>query len=378
MKLFFKLAKELKYLVAHNVKYDLHMLSNIGYAEEVQAMTNLCENMVVARLSLEAIPDREGGDSLKLKELGKNRVHPDATKSESIIKDELHKLNAARIKALTAALKQFPTGELTATGRPKYWGKGHIEKFLKDPTNDVEDLPDGVKEVWLDWQEEYPEPTYEDVDREIMIQYGGEDIITMLEFFKLAYPFVVKRQQLPILERENKCILPMYRMERVGLKVDLDYLEESRIRVKTYITKLRNELYEITGEKVTVNQHQRIKDIFRDKWAIHLDSDDAKSMKDIMKVYEGQPKRLAELIKSLRSLEKWYSTYIKRIQKHAAYDGYLYTQINQAGAVSGRMSCDVQQFPKKALLTLEGEELFHPRKAFVVKGGPYESICYID
>jgi DNA polymerase-1 len=151
MKVFFELAKKLKYLVAHNIKYDCHMLTNIGYGEEVQAMTNLCENLVVARLSLEAIPDREGGDSLKLKELGKNRVHPDATKSESIIKDELHKLNAQRIKALTAALKQFPTGELTATGRPKFWGKGHIEKFLKDPTNDVEDLPEGVRDVWLDW-----------------------------------------------------------------------------------------------------------------------------------------------------------------------------------------------------------------------------------
>jgi DNA polymerase-1 len=42
------------------------------------------------------------------------------------------------------------------------------------------------------------------------------------------------------------------------------------------------------------------------------------------------------------------------------------------------MSCDIQQFPKKALKTLEGEELFHPRKAFIVKGGNYESIAYID
>jgi hypothetical protein len=264
------------------------MLSNIGYAAEVQAMTNLYDTTAIARLSLEAIPDREGGDSLALKELGKNYVHPEATKSESIIKDELHKLNAERIKALTAALKQFPIeGELTATGRPKFWGKGAIEKFLKDPTNDIEDLPEGVREVWTDWQEEYPEPTYEDVDRDIMIKYGAEDIITMLEFFKHAFPFVKKREQLPILEMESKCILPMYRMERVGLKVDMNYLEESRIRVKSYITKLRNELYEIVGEKVTVNQHQRIKDIFLEKWNIHLESDDAKAMKDIMKAHIG-------------------------------------------------------------------------------------------
>jgi DNA polymerase-1 len=211
-----------------------------------------------------------------------------------------------------------------------------------------------------------------------MIKYGGEDIITMLEFFKLAYPYVKKREQLPILERENKCILPMYRMERVGLKVDLDYLEASRLKVKAYITKLRQELTDIAGEQVTVNQHERLKTLFKIKWGIEMTSADSKAMKDVMKAYEGEAKRFATLIKSLRSLEKWYSTYIKRIQKHAAYDGNLYTQINQSGAVSGRMSCDVQQFPKNPLLSLEGEELFHPRKAFTIKGGHYESIAYID
>jgi DNA polymerase I len=376
MKVFLDLAKKLKYLVAHNIKYDLHMLSNIGYAEEVQAMTNLCDTMVIARLSLEATTEH----SLALKSLGKTYVHPDATRSESIIKDELHKLNAERIKALTAALKQFPIdGEFTATGRPKYWGKGAIEKFLKDPTNDIEDLPDGVKDVWLDWQEEYPEPTYEDVDRPTMIKYGGEDIITMLEFFKHAFPFVVKRKQLPILEMESKCILPMYRMERVGLKVDLEYLEQSRLRVKNYITQLRQELCQIAGETVTVGQHERLKAIFNEKWGAILESvDSKKGLREVFKHHKGEPHRFATIIKALRSLEKWYTTYILPNIRNAQYDGKVYTQLFQAGAVSGRMSSNFQQFPKKALKTLDGEELFHPRKAFVVKGGNYESTVYID
>jgi DNA polymerase-1 len=378
MKIFFRIAKNFQYFVAHNIKFDLHMTTNLGYGKEVQEMKNLVDSVTVARLSLEAIPEREGGDSLALKELGKKYVHPDSTKSESIIKDELRKLNVQRIKALTAALKQFPTGELTASGREKYWGKGHIEKFLKDPTNDVEDLPEGVRDVWVDWQEEYPEPTYEDVDRDIMIKYGAEDIITMLEFFKHAFPFILKRKQLPILQQENKCILPMYRMERIGLKADLTYLEESRVKVKSYIIDLRNEMYEIVTEKITVNQHQRIKDIFSEKFGIVLESDDSANMKRIMANHEGQPKRLAELIKELRSLEKWYSTYILPTIKNAQYDGNVYTQINSSGAVSGRMSSNFQQFPKNPLKTLDGQELFHPRKAFTVKGGNYESIVYID
>ena len=378
MESFFRMARKLKYFIAHNIKYDIHMLSNIGYAEHVQSMTNLVDNMAVARIALEAIPEREGGAqySLALKNLGRYWVHPDATKSESLIKDALRKLNAERIKVLSMALKQFPIeGELTATGKQKYWGKGVIEKFLKDPTHDVDDLPDGVRDVWLDWQEEYPEPTYADVDRDLMIKYGGEDIITMLEFFKKAYPYVVKRKQLDILKMESEVILPMYRMERVGLKVNMKYLEESRLRVKAYIKKLRNELHEIAGEVVTVNQHARIKQIFAEKWGMKLEASDNPALKQIK---EGQAGRFSTLIRSLRSLEKWYSTYIKRIQQNASYDGRVYTQINSSGAVSGRMSSDLQQFPKKALRTIEGEELFHPRKAFVVKGEGYNQIVYID
>lgn len=380
MKIFFSLSKKLKYLVAHNIKYDLNMLSNIGYVAEVQAMTNLIENTVVARLSLEALPTRNGGDSLKLKKLGAKYVHPDATRSEAMIDEELHKLNAERIKVLSAALKQFPLeGEFTPAGKQKYWGKGAIEKFLNDPTNDTEDLPENVRSVWLDWQEEYPEPTYEDVDRALMIKYGGEDIITMLEYFRSAMPFIIKREQLPILELESKCILPMYRMERIGLQVDRDYLEESRLKVKDYITKLRKQMHDLVGEKFTVGQHPTIKRIFKG-WGIELEKDDKQALKGVMSAWElgSIPHEVAKRIIALRSLEKWYSTYIVRVQKNSAYDGRLYTQINSSGAVSGRMSCDVQQFPKDALKTLEGEELFHPRKAFTVKGGDYESIAYID
>jgi DNA polymerase I len=375
MKVFFRIAKKFKYFVAHNTKFDCHMTTNLGYGKEVQEMDNLVDSMVVARLALEATTDQP----LALKKLGAQFVHPDATKSESIIKDDLHRLNAERIKALTAALKQFPLeGEFTATGRPKYWGKGAIEKFLKDPTNDLEDLPKEVQEVWNDWKEDYPEPTYEDVGRPLMIKYGGEDIITMLEFFKQAIVFVEKRNQLEVLERESKCILPMYRMERVGLKVDKPYLESARLKVKAYLTQLRKELCELAGETVTVGQHERLKTLFKEKWGVSLESADAKALRGILKAYEGEPKRFATLIKELRTLEKWYSTYILPILRNSEYDGKVYTQLYQAGAVSGRMSSNFQQFPKKALKTLEGEELFHPRKAFVVKGGDYESIAYID
>ena len=104
---------------------------------------------------------------------------------------------------------------------------------------------------------------------------------------------------------------------------------------------------------------------------------DKSVLKKIYNKYQGKPKRATDIIMKLRSYEKWYSTYIVRLLENSKHDGKIYTTINTAGAVSGRVSCDMQQFPKKPLKDEEGNELFHPRKAFIVPKD-YQNITYID
>lgn len=417
MKIFFDLAKKLKQFWFHNATIDLHFMKNIGYMYDHD---NLYDSMTLGRLVFEAVPAREGGDSLKLKDMGVKYVHPDAGNSDKLVKEELKKLNAERRKVLAVALAQYdhPTdkkhtpfrqdkkGEWKRTTTkwawdnpdqvkwewvPEKWNATRIDDFLKNIENDVEDLPPDVREVWENWQEEYPEPTYADVDRELMIKYAGEDVITMLEFVKKSWHVLVTREQLNVMDRERKGIMPNFSMERTGFKTDRDYLKKSRLKTKAYIIKMRTELRDIAGEDVTVNQHNRIKEIYKEKWGITLASSDKASMKRVIENCEGDPKRFAELINTLRSTEKWYSTYILRLLKSSEKDGRAYTQINTASAVSGRVGSDFQQFPRDALLTQYGQELkrenqeipeseilFHPRKAIIPTGGDYGRIYYLD
>lgn len=376
---FFQICRSVKWVFGHNITYDCHMLTNIGYGKEVEQMDNLCDTQAIMRLAIEAKSVRHGGDNLKLKDLGVKYIHPYAANSETLVKAGLKKAGEERVKVLAAALRQFPIeGEFTPTGRQKYWGKGVIEKFMKDITNDISDLPEGVRDVWVDWLEEYPEPTYEDIDRELMLKYAGEDVATTLMLAKYGMEIVIARQQESILQLERDCLLPTYRMERQGMKVDAKYLEESRLRMKEYIIKCRAEMTELCGEEVTVGQHERIKEIFYDKFDIGLESADKATLREIRRNFDGKPKRLAELIGTLRTAEKWYSTYIVGVQKNAAYDGRAYTQINLNGAISGRMSSNFQQFPRDAFRTLDGEELYHPRQAFVVDGGDFSELVFID
>ena len=383
MQVVFEIFRSVKWIFAHNIKYDLNMICNLGYEREVQAITGWCDTMAVMRLSLEAKSPRDGGDKLGLKELGVKYIHPYANNSEQKIKAALKELNDSRVKVLTAALKQFDkAGAYTATGRQKKWGKADIEDFLKDPTTELEDLPPNIREVWEVWQEEYPEPNYSHIPMDIMYQYAGEDIATMMMLVEQAFPILKTREQMDTLQRERNLIVPALMMEREGLLADGTYLEESRIKVRDYIRRCRNELEKLSGWPITVNQHAKIKDLFDKKWDIVLDSSDKTAMSQLIANHSGEPQRFAQLINALRTAEKWYSTYIRRVQNMAAYDGRAYTQINLSGAISGRMSSDFQQFSRDVLKDIDtGEVLFNPRRSFKVGGtdekGSYQMI-YID
>ena len=84
--------------------------------------------------------------------------------------------------------------------------------------------------------------------------------------------------------------------------------------------------------------------------------------------------KFIDLLQELRTLEKWYAVYILRFQKELTNNDRLYANINSVGAVSGRVTSDFQQFPKKGIKDDNGNELFHPRRIISSDNG----IVYLD
>ena len=148
-------------------------------------------------------------------------------------------------------------------------------------------------------------------------------------------------------------------MERTGFNVDKDYIETSRIKLKNYIIQRRARLQEISGQAFSIGQHALIKEIFKSKFGIELISTNSDEI-DLLKsqlIREGGHEEAVEfidLIQELRTLEKWYSTYIIRFKKDLVKHDRLYTTINQVGTVSGRVTSDFQQFPKDDILSVDG------------------------
>lgn len=349
-----------EFVIGHNVKYDLHMLQNIGVSYKYD---NLTDTMTMARLALAT----DEVMSLSLKSLAKIYLHASAGDDEKMIKSALTALRRQRTNDMKDILKEH--------GKTKKW----YDDVTKDSIFASHDLGPVEKE-WIKYNLEHPEPTYLDiflntVYQDAMYSYAMNDTEITLELAKKLYPALKGKNQEKIFKLENSLIKPFLRMERVGLKIDRDYLFKARARMRSYIIERRKDLEKLAGEYVKVGQHKRIKEIFEEKFDIKLPSTDDRALKG---VEEGAAGELAEVIRELRTLEKWYSAYIERMLDKSEFDGRAYTQINSASAITGRVSSDFQQFPKYGIHAKTGEELVNPRKMVVVSGGDHNAIYYFD
>ena len=315
--IFVKLAA-FKYVVGHNIKFDLHMLANLGIRYEGQ---NLTDTMILARLAL----DTDEVFSLALKSLATKYIDGAAGDDQKVIKSALMRLNKA--------------------------DKSREHTYL-----DVYNLP------------EY---------RQAMVDYALNDTEITIQLAKNLYEVMLTRSQFETFTLENANILPLFRMERVGLNIDRAYLKDRKTFFDEYLSKKRKELHTLTGENFSVGQHKNIKEWFK-KNGLDLASSDDSAMEYVIKNADGDVKSVAKLIQELRSLEKWYSVYIVRMLEKSEFDGRAYTQINSNSAITGRLSSDFQQFPKYGLYDEAGNELFHPRKMVVPTGDKYSKIAFLD
>lgn len=349
-----------RYVIGHNVKFDLHMLKNIG----INYMhNNLSDTMVLARLSLAS----DETMTLALKSLAKTYLSKDAGEDERNIKKALTTLRRQQTEDIKDILKEHD--------KTKKW----YDEIVGDTIFINSDLGD-VETDWLKYHNITEEPNYfliyrEEQYRDDMISYAMNDTEITLELAKKMYPVMLAKKQEDIFNLENNLIKPFFSMERVGLKIDRDYLLKSKYRTREYIIQKRKKLEALTGEPIKIGQHKRIKDLFEEKWGIKLVSTDDRALS---RVTEGDPNKAARIIQELRTLEKWYSAYIERMLDKSEFDGRAYTQINSASAITGRVSSDFQQFPKHGITDDKGNALVEPRRMVIVSGNGYNSTYYLD
>lgn len=367
--------------LGHNVKFDLNMLMNIGLP---YYGNNISDTMVWIRLGSDAVPERKGGSPLGLKAFAKRYIDPSAADMDKKLQEERTKIS----KELNAKLKM-------RLG----WTKKQIDEFFNDKLHTKEDLPDNKQSAYMLWYEnDLPEYLkgkvtgavssddipYNVLNRENVIYYGHLDIVWTLEAYLIINPIVEIRQNLDAVKREEANIYPLVRMERVGFKIDYEYLVTAKDALKEYILQRRKDLCTVAGTDIKASQSAKILQLMNDTFGLTVSTTNADELSKLLSdLKHTQPEHPAcefiEILQELRTLEKWYSTYIMRFVKDfRPEDGKLYTTINQAGTVSGRVTSDFQQFPKEGIVTVDGTEIFHPRRMVVAQDGDFDAIVYLD
>lgn len=368
--------------LGQNVKYDLHMLANIGHTYTTE---NLSDTMFYIRFAHDAIPERAGGVPLALKKYASLYIDRTAAHHEHLLKAEqksmAHAYNLLLLRRLGPS-----------------WTLGKLNAFFKDKVKDVTDLPEEAQARYNAWLElDVPKSIrrhvvgtvksenipYNLLNREVVTRYAHQDIVLTLSIYDKLKPIVDTRKNNKAIKLENALIIPLFEMERVGFKINRTYLFAARDKMKQYIYRRRKDLEEAAGQHLTVNQHAVIKTILYENYGIEMQStsDEALSRvcSDLQHESPGHPAvAFIKTIQELRTLEKWYSVYLMRFVHMVTDDDKLYTSINQVGAVSGRVTSDFQQFPKDAIKTIDGEVLFQPRQMIEVSGGDYDAIVYLD
>ena len=376
------IAPKFEHYFAHNVEYDLHMMCNY---DEPYTHNNLSDTLFYIRYAHDALTPNFGGPPLALKDYAAKYIDISAKTHEKLLDIEKTQISSQ----LNIKLRQRLKGVCSSK---------ELKEMFKDPIMDISDLPAHIKPIYLEWlQQDVPVYLqhkitsivasdmipYNKLNREQVIHYGLYDIVWVLELYLKTKDVVKARHNEKGIEIENKLILPLFEMERTGFKADVEYLKESRIKLKNYIKEQREKLYAIAGQTFAIGQHALIKQIFKDTFNLELPSTSKENLeltKSELQRNNKNPKAIEfiSLIEELRTLEKWYSVYILRFVKDLRNTDRLYTTINQVGTVSGRVTSDFQQFPKGGITTYDGLELFKPRRMVQVSGNDYDGIVYLD
>lgn len=345
--------KGIQYLIAHNAKYDYHMMINNG--TPIPEYIKLADSMTIARLTEYA----DSLDGIGLDDIGIKYVDKSSKFASDVIRQNVNQINRKRLTELKNNLK-------------RYLQDNKLEYKLSEVVNAYYSRVQNVKtpydKIFNYIDSIYQVPNYKDSYLEnpnLMCSYAADDIVIVLEYLHKVVPTLemVDPNYLTF-NRECDLIRVVGDIERNGLKVDVDYLLSSRNKVKEYIEQRYLKLQELTGIKFSSGQHKVIMKYFLDAHQIYMTNADIKALEDIVERFDGVAKEVATLIIELRTLDKWLSTYIEGMLNRIV-NKRIYTSFNNSGAVTGRVSSDLQQQPKEPLLNQDGQELFHPRKVFL-------------
>ncbi len=172
---------------------------------------------------------------------------------------------------------------------------------------------------------------------------------------------------------EKPLIYALDDMEKTGIRVDRESLNEYADFLKKQIDVLTEEIHELAGEKFNINSPSQLGQILFEKLGIK----GAKKTKtgystaaDVLEKIASEHEIVSRVLR-YRTLSKLYSTYAVGLTEYISRDGRIHGSFNQTITATGRISSTEPNLQNIPVRTEEGKEI---RRVFV----PEEGFTFVD
>lgn len=210
------------------------------------------------------------------------------------------------------------------------------------------------------------------IEMEKAANYACEDVIITFELFiylsdkLLKIPSLYKLYQ----QIELPLIPAMTTIERNGVLIDVNKLNNQRYKIEKEIQTLKKQIYQLAGYEFNIDSTKQLQAALFDEDNLSIKA--PKTTKTGAKSTNEEALKLidhpiAELLLDYRTLAKLNSTYLQSLPKQIdAKTGRLHTSYHQSGTATGRLSSSKPNLQNIPIRTIDGANI---RKAFVARDG---------
>ncbi len=183
----------------------------------------------------------------------------------------------------------------------------------------------------------------------------------IFKIFDNYYQQLVKDEMLDLYNGiERPLAFTLYKMEREGIKVDVNILKEIAKDTLTLIENLTSEIYLLSTIEFNINSPKQLSEVLFDKLGLKANKKRSTSQEELEKLKFSH--EVIPLILEYRKYQKLYSTYAEGLQKYVKSDGKIHTTFQQCLTQTGRLSSTE---PNLQNIGIRSEEVRGIRKAFI-------------
>lgn len=158
----------------------------------------------------------------------------------------------------------------------------------------------------------------------------------------------------------------LFRMERLGVAVDVGVLRNLSRRMAEDISRIEREIFELVGHQFNIGSPQQLSDVLFNELRLPKSRKTAYGYSTDQRALEAlrSAHPVIDLIFEYRQLTKLKSTYLDALPVAVAEDGRIHTDFQQTVASTGRLSSTNPNLQNIPVRTELGREI---RKAFVAR-----------